>query len=394
MSVHPGQERPPTALVRERDGASCSPVRWTIPGVGVGSAWRAMCAAFAAQASGTPGQRAKLLVQGVPEERTAWWPHRWGGGEAGPQRWLAALAPLVGDGGCFAYARDVQRYRRPLFEALVGAFAPYLARLGMPGGPVEAEVFFGDYRCTPGGIHRERCANVHLVLAGTKSMHFWPDSGWPPPGTPVRADGAPDSGAPEEYLPGLDPAAVMGGAQTLTAGKGGGFSWTAGTWHVGETHGPALALNIAAYERTTGAGPLPLWGERLHGEVPPAWLTAYGEHTGSHDTEWGPLARLSALGMRPAPPGPPRGPEGGKGGPGDRVRCRTAAPVLWTEDRRGHLSVAAMGALTTVPHSAEVRDWLAPATRPDGVPRAVPPSCRPLAAWLCRQGILDHRESA
>ena len=37
---------------------------------------------------------------------------------------------------------------------------------------MDAEIFYGDYRCTPGGIHREACSNTHFVLAGVKTTQI------------------------------------------------------------------------------------------------------------------------------------------------------------------------------------------------------------------------------
>ncbi|MDQ1041576.1 hypothetical protein QFZ75_008078 [Streptomyces sp. V3I8] len=390
MSAPPARPDRVGGLLVEREGPHCSPVRWTIPGLTVAAAWQAARAAFTDEAAHPSRQQAKLLLAGAPETSPARWPHHGAAAETGPWHWLATLGRSAADGGCLAYARDVQRHHRPIFHALVGALAPRLAALGMPGGPVEAEVFLGDYPSTPGGIHRERCANVHLVLAGAKSMHLWPDPLRPPGTTPVRADTAPGAGTPEEYLPGLDPASARADATTLTAHAGGGFTWPAGTWHVGETHGPALALNLAAYERTGKAGSLRLWGEHLHGEVPAPWLAAYRHHTGGHGGPADLLARLSALGMCPAPARPPAA-RLRSAGP---LTCRSAAPVLWTPVGGGHLLVAALGAVATAHDGPDVRDWLARATCPGPAAHTVPASCRALAAWLRRQEILDSPEEA
>lgn len=344
-----------------RPGDAVSELTWTAPALSAERVWRTLGAAFGSGRTDT----AKLLVDGVPS-----------GGSPDPALAPLAWARTYGGRPLLAYARAVQRHDRALFEALVVLLAPVLARDGLPGGPVEAEVFCGDYRSTPGGVHRETCSNVHLVVAGAKSMHFWLEPGWPPHGTVTHTAVAPESGGREDYLPEVDPARLIAGARTLTADAGRGFAWRAGAWHVGETHGPSLALNVAAYER---AGRLPLWADRLCGEVPADWLAACRRHTGSD----APLARSSGLGMCPAPPS--RRPSVVP----DVVRFRPSVPVLWCVDH-GVLTVAAMGAATHVPDPAAAHDWLARALGSPAV--EVPGPVTELAGWLIRQGALEPVE--
>ncbi|MEU5554063.1 hypothetical protein ABZ738_30250 [Micromonospora sp. NPDC047793] len=376
-----------SALVVADPGGRCAPVRWAIPELTVATVWRAARSAFAAEADGRLPQHVKLVVDGDFVTDASWWPHRADPAGDGPQRWLATLATLTGGGPFFLWARAVQQHHRGLFEALVQTLAPYLAQQGVPGGPVEAEVFFGDYRCTPGGIHRESCANLHLVVEGAKSMHFFLADTWPPADAPMRVDIAPDTGTREEYLPTLDPAGLLDRARTLTARAGEGFRWSVGTWHVAQTNGLAMALNIAMYEQ--GLDPivgLHLWNGDLAGAVPQEWLARYRAHTGFTGDTGRLLAHLSGLAMRPAPPVRPT----------RMVRTvvrRGAAPLLWTaEPDTGALLVAGMGAVIRTVDTAEVRAWLI--TVLGAAPTAVPHSCRATAVWLYRQGILDQVEAS
>lgn len=282
----------------------------------------------------------------------------------------------------------MQEHDRTLFRTVVELLAPHLWRLGLPPGHVEVEVFHGAYRNTPGGIHREGCTNLHLVLAGRKSMHFWRGTEWVLTGTAVREDVEPESELPEEYLPDLDRRSVAEHGHALTATTGGGFFWRSGIWHVGETHEPSVALNIASYTRTldVGAKLLPLWGDRLHGEVPADWLADYREHVRSAGDDAALLARLTALGMRPAPPD----------GPGSvprsvprSVRRESTAPVLWSPAGPGRLTVAALGHAADFTDGPVTRDWLEAALTNRPAPHDVPQECGRLAQWLCAQRILE-----
>ncbi|AWK12265.1 hypothetical protein DDQ41_28870 [Streptomyces spongiicola] len=356
------------AIAPSREPAAVSGVRWHLPEVTPGRVRRVLDRAFAASARSAAVPRTKLFVRGEPEER----PGAWRG-----KRPAEGAAHDV-----FAWAGAAQTHDRTLFRALVTGLEPWFARRGLPQGRVEAEVFYGRYGETPGGIHREACSNLHLVVEGRKTMDFWAGDAWLPPETPVREDRDPESGAQEQYLSGLAPRDHRHRAESLTAAPGQGFAWEAGTWHVGRSEGgPSLALNVASYGRGAACpGPvLRSWSDRFAGEVPGDWLEDYRCHTASDGTAADMLATLSALGMRPPRPARTGGPLAGP--------ARLRAPVLWHGDG-GVLRIAALGASVRVPDRVEVRDWLARGLR---CPRAgldVPAGCRQVAGWLAERGAL------
>jgi hypothetical protein len=357
---------PAGTIVIEQQAARYSAVRWDIPALTEGLVRRML-----ETASRIPGT-AKLFLADQPVSPDEFW---------SSQRTARGCARR--ESPYFAWARAVQSHDRRLFEALAEALAPQAARRGLPSGPVEAEVFFGDYGCTPGGIHREACSNIQLVLAGTKTMHFWPGT-WHVPETARHADTADGAGMPEEYLPELHPARVLDAASSLTCSAGSGFSWSAGTWHVAQTSGPSLALNVAAYTHDlAGETSLALWDGQLHGEVPSRWLAQYRAHTGISGPAAAALARLSAIGMCPARA--TRTPRAGA-----VMRQRLAVPVLWTQTASGELLLATLGAVRRLPATTPL-SWLAQPMR-RGRDTLVPPGCRDVAAWLYEQGVLDVRE--
>ncbi|MFH9764876.1 hypothetical protein ACH4N4_02285 [Streptomyces microflavus] len=359
------------AIVPYRSQAPFCGVRWHLPEVTAPRVRRALDRALAADAQSPAGPRAKLFVHGRPV--------------------APAEAPRVGRAvtgaahDMFAWGSAVQTHDRTLFRALVTGLEPWFATRGLPQGRVEAEVFFGRYRATPGGIHREACSNLHLVVEGEKAMDFWAGEAWPPPGTAVREDRDPQSGAQEQYLSGLIPRDHRERAESLTAVRGGGFAWEAGTWHVGRSaDGPSLALNVAAYGRGPARqGPvLRSWADRFAGEVPGDWLRDYRRHLSSDCSVGDLLATLSGLGMRPPRPG-------GTGGQPTGL-AQLEAPVLWHGDGR-ILRIAALGAWLQVPDQTGIRDWLAEVLRCPGAGVEVPADCRPVAGWLRGQGALTVR---
>ncbi|WJK33075.1 hypothetical protein [Solwaraspora sp. WMMA2065] len=356
------------------DGFACRPVRWTLPALNAPTVWQALGDALAA----ADDDAAKLFLDGRPVPTRHWPDHR----GTGRLPWSAGLDSSTG--GYFAWARDAQLHHRALFETVVQAYAPVLAEQGLPSGAVESEIFFGDYECTPGGVHREACSNLHLVLSGSKTMHFWPVQGWPLQDTARRIAAAEGTATREEYLPELDPRHVLGAARSMTAAAGEGFAWAAGTWHVARTHGPALALNIAAYQGGLDPEPVqPLWGDRLHGPVPAEFMTDYRRHVGTTASDAALLCRLSAAGMRPAPAAATaEGPAGG------RFRWRLNVPLVWAYTGDAVL-VSALGAIRHLPARTPL-DWLhAPRT---AALAEVEPGAEALAGWLHRQGVLEPME--
>lgn len=365
-------------MVEDERAGEITAVRWHIPELTSQRAWAVLCRAFDSAAGGTHSESTKLFVDGQRAGRLTPKPRDHA---AGPEDWLNEIGP---GHDVFAWARLVQRHDPVVFRALVIALEPWFARRGLPRGETEAEIFLGRYRSTPGGIHREGCANLHLVIDGGKSMHFWTAPHWPPREARRRVDAAPDNGAEEEYLPNLDPAEHLGQALSLHAGPGAGFAWPAGIWHVGDSpHCMSIALNIAAYE-VSCARPCSharSWADRFRGDVPREWLEDYQGHALPDEAVPQAIARLSSLGMTPPSPAtavsasPIRIPE--------PAGIHTEAPVLW-HGIAGVLHVAALGMVTQVPDTAERREWLSRLIE-NGSPCGIPTACQPLARWLVGQ---------
>ncbi len=357
-------------------GAAYSGLRWEIPALTTLIAWQALRATDRQ----VGGAAVKAFRAGSPATLRALF--------AGA---AVAGSPMPFDGEpfgmpedtWFGYGRNIQTCHRPLFETMVEALAPHVARVGLSSGPVEIEVFVGSYSRTPGGVHREACSNLHFVLLGTKTMYLWIGDDWIPPGAERRADVAAGTGTEEEYLSALDPAAVLAAGTSLSGSAGCGFAWAAGTWHVAETDGPAFALNVAAYQRSLEPeSALPVWGEHLDGAVPPEFLYRYRHHVGLQDRPLAEaLGRLSSLGMTPAPAERPER-------PASLVRLRLGVPVVWSRTRDGDLWIAALGAIRRLPPATPL-DWLADRRAAADAEIPIPAAAEQLAGWLCQQGVLD-----
>jgi hypothetical protein len=370
-------------VAADKQAGEITAVRWRIPELTSQRAWAVLCRAFDPAAGGAHSDSTKLFIDGRRSGCLAPTPRD---PAAGLRGWLSEIGP---GHDVFAWARLVQRHDPVVFRALVIALEPWFARQGLPRGETEAEIFLGRYRSTPGGIHREGCANLHLVLDGTKNMHFWTAPHWPEPQARRRIDAAPGHGTEEEYLLGLDPAEHLGQALSLHAGPGQGFAWPAGTWHVGDSpHCISIALNIAAYEAghaRPGSHARP-WAGRFHGDVPREWLEDYQGHLLADEEVPHAIARLSSLGMTPPSPATTAAAVSRSHIP-DLDGIHAEAPVLW-HGAAGVLHVAALGMVTQVPDTAERRQWLSQLITGEN-PCSIPAACRPLARWLA-----GHRAAA
>ncbi|MGW2559419.1 hypothetical protein ACWCXB_09270 [Streptomyces sp. NPDC001514] len=359
---------------------------WDLAELDQNLVWQAGLAAARVRASGEFTDALKLLVNGSFVADPAAWPGGTGATET-PWEWLdRTVRSVEGEADAVLYyARGLQEYHRGLFEVLVGGLAPLLTAVGLPRGYIESELFLGRYSATPGGIHREGCTNLHMVLQGKKVMHLWNTSDWIPEGTDVRADTDPLGNVEEEYLPDLAVADVEHlTTTTLRPGAGQAMFWRSGIWHVGDTPEPSLSFNVAMY---TGSfnNPRP-WTDvpvGTDGQLRRAWLAEYREFAGLAETDAEALALVSAIGMRgiaPQDPEPQHTPAA--------IRRRTPAPLLWTHDDDGALLVATHGAVRRFP--AETLDWLVGLVGCSvDEAREVPAEAGDLARWLTWQSFAD-----
>ncbi|MGZ3687348.1 MAG: hypothetical protein ACXWP5_06980 [Bdellovibrionota bacterium] len=103
--------------------------------------------------------------------------------------------------------------------------------LGRTPGPVNAELFIGNYKKTPIGVHRDRCDIFCFLIRGEKSIRTWPAEAISAPAYSKMMDY-------EDRLP----------ASTLFRGKAGDvIFWPASYWHIGEGSGDfhiSISLSI------------------------------------------------------------------------------------------------------------------------------------------------------
>lgn len=352
-------------------------------------AWRGGLRALQAHLDGAESGLAKVMISGAIVTDLAVIPKT--DGSENYTEWFYRIQPTTApEAPVLFYARGLPAYDRHLFEVLLSAVGPVFSAFGLSRNEVDIELFCGRYGATPGGIHREFCSNNHFVLDGQKFMHFWHGDEWMP--RSIERDNAlgPVGDADEEYLTELDVDSVITHATSLKAGKGQLFSWKNGIWHVGETKGLALALNLARYMSSFDPSEKPLLLEYADdGQVTLGWLNRYQEFLDSDVTKDAALALASSFGIHGAQP------SGCANNIPLTLRRRTHAPVLWCS-LEDDLLVGTHGASRRFPRTAV--SWLSALCRqPVGSPHPVlaDSAVEQLAGWLiANSAVIEHREPA
>jgi 50S ribosomal protein L16 3-hydroxylase len=106
-----------------------------------------------------------------------------------------------------------------------------------------ADTFFGNYRATPFGIHRDPASVFSFVLQGRRTYCFWPMSHFA-------------SDDPDLYR--TDPEVLarhLDHAERFEAGPGDLIYWPSNRWHVILADGhPFVAAQVSAYFRPEDVG--------------------------------------------------------------------------------------------------------------------------------------------
>jgi hypothetical protein len=118
-----------------------------------------------------------------------------------------------------------------LFDRSRELLASLLGRDWVPDGWIDAELFFGHYAYTPGGIHKETRLNLHWVLDGEKTMLVWPPEAWDGSDLPRVDQGDEAPGRPV----------------TLPGRRGDVIHWPPRHWHVGRSPALSTGVNLAVY---------------------------------------------------------------------------------------------------------------------------------------------------
>jgi hypothetical protein len=101
-----------------------------------------------------------------------------------------------------------------------------LRRVEIPPYGVAVGAFVGDYEFTPFGIHRDAVEVMMSVIRGHKRIRVW-------------SPGALDEGTKARYRE------LVRHSRVLSAARGDLAAWSSSHWHIGESSGLSVSLNIA-----------------------------------------------------------------------------------------------------------------------------------------------------
>lgn len=326
---------------------------WTCESLTPEAAWQAGLSTLRAQDEGKTRRLAWVIVNGKLESVPQDMPFT--DGSENFEQWFDRVRATHEPGSqILFYAREIAHHDRALYEIVLSAIGGQAASFGLSRRGLDVEVFCGDYKITPGGVHREFCTNRHFVLAGKKFMHFWVGDAWIPEGIEREGSSGPLPGTEEEYLSSLAGTSADQSRTALTAEGGQVFTWANGVWHVGETAGLAFALNMASYMSSYDVDKAPFLLEKTEeGQVTLEWLSAYQSFldmpTDDAIGKDNALAIASAFGILGADP-PAR-----STAPPKKVLATTHAPILWCLSGDGVI-VATHGRARRF--SASVLPWL------------------------------------
>lgn len=132
---------------------------------------------------------------------------------------------------------NLQKVRPDLWERLEG-FTEHLSKA--KNAPValnwDLDTFFGTYRSTPFGIHKDPASVFAFVLEGERTYCTWDSDYFDPQDEALHT---PDLDKIEPHLK---------NARTFTVGPGEVFYWSSNCWHVVLSDGdPSIVVQISAY---------------------------------------------------------------------------------------------------------------------------------------------------
>lgn len=116
----------------------------------------------------------------------------------------------------------LHRFDRNFFRSICEFVRPMFTVLGIPKKQIEVNLFIGNYKRTPFGVHVDRASIFHMPVVGIKKMRTWKAEY-------VRKN--PELRHAKEYKKHLKNSVL------LKAEPGGFMYWPSNRWHTGESTG-------------------------------------------------------------------------------------------------------------------------------------------------------------
>jgi hypothetical protein len=164
--------------------------------------------------------------------------------DTGPADYQDRLRRILGEREFVCVGDSLHRFDAMVAQAAIDVLDQVTPHVGRPYGGVNVDCFIGTYQATPTGVHKDTAANLSLVLAGTKTMEFWPADAF---------DGVHRPGTSHTDTWSRSVRQGRRAPTTLTAGPGDLLFWPADWWHCAIDGEGVFTLNISLYTDTPQA---------------------------------------------------------------------------------------------------------------------------------------------
>lgn len=137
---------------------------------------------------------------------------------------------------------NTHRYVPDLFFRTRVAFASLLELVGLPAYQFNTDLFFGEYRVTAGGLHKDNASVFSYVVHGAKRMLVWPFEYF------AAETNNPEADKRRDVLPHVDHSQHLEMATDLQGQPGDVLYWPSTSWHIAIGDGrPHMTFNMSPY---------------------------------------------------------------------------------------------------------------------------------------------------
>ncbi|MEB3282145.1 MAG: hypothetical protein VKK42_24830 [Lyngbya sp.] len=120
---------------------------------------------------------------------------------------------------------DWHQFDRALWEKIVVSLEGLTKLVGISASRMDTQLFLGNYKITPFGVHVDAASAFHFPIIGKKIIRFWPDS---------YAQKNPALHHARNYARFLENSSV------IKAVPGQAIYWPSNYWHIGEGDGTLI----------------------------------------------------------------------------------------------------------------------------------------------------------
>ena len=152
--------------------------------------------------------------------------------------------------GYFLYITNFHCNVPVIWQRVCSFLSNIYPHVGYPANFADLELFMGNYKVTPGGIHRDKGASFQFIIEGTKTMYVWPRQQLYPDKTSEDFGNVLNTNIEKMNISKYKKHSVE-----LTGTPGDILYWGPNHWHAGASETFSVSLTLALYMSGT-ANPL------------------------------------------------------------------------------------------------------------------------------------------